>query len=75
MNRNRCIDVHGRDVISIRELASLIGILVSTLPVVQVGPFYYREPERQKIQTLRCNAGSFDAKTFVKNKMKSQINW
>ena len=67
MIRNRCIDVHVRDVISIRELASLIGILVSTLPVVQFGPFYYRELERQKIQALRCNAGSFDAKTFVKN--------
>ena len=37
-----------KSIISIREVAQVIGLLVSSLPAVQYGPLYYRSLEIDK---------------------------
>ena len=47
---------------TIRQLASVIGSLLSTFPAVPNGPLHYRNLERFKIQQLKANKGNFEAK-------------
>lgn len=45
--------------LSIREVASLIGTLVSTFPGVECGPLYYRHLEWDKDLALKSALGDF----------------
>ncbi len=47
---------------SIRELASLIGTLVSMFPGVEFGPLHYRALERDEDLALKMAGGNFEAK-------------
>ena len=47
--------------ITIRELASLIGTLVSTVPGVELGPLHYRTLEHDKDLALKRSNGNFDS--------------
>ena len=46
---------------TIREVARVIGLLVSSLPGVQFGELHYRHLERNKISALTINKGDYDA--------------
>ena len=46
---------------SIRQVASLIGSLVFSLPGVEFGPLHYRALEADKDYYLRMHQGNFDA--------------
>ena len=48
-------------IISIREVAQVIGLLVSSLPVVKYGPLYYRSLKIDKNRALRQNNGNYEA--------------
>ena len=71
----KCTRMLNLSVSSLRELASLIGTLISVFPAVEFGPLYYRELERQKIEGLRQNYGNFEASTNITEMMRSQIRW
>ena len=43
--------------ITIRDMAHVIGLLVSSLPAVQFGELYYRKLEVNKSNALRQNKG------------------
>ena len=45
---------------SIRQVARVIGKMVSTFPAVQFGPLHYRDLEKDKIRALQINKGHFD---------------
>ena len=46
---------------TIRDLASVIGSLVATFPVLPYGKLHYRELERCKISSLKFQKGKFNA--------------
>ena len=61
---------------TIRELAKVIGQIVSCFPGVKYGPLFYRNLEQDKVKSLKINRGNFDGK--VKNLTKESIeelNW
>jgi predicted lactoylglutathione lyase len=60
--------------ISIRKLASLIGIYVSAFPAVLLGKFYYRQLEREKIEALRMY-NTFEAVISLTVNSKKEIQW
>ena len=53
-----CQQLLKRSVISIRKVAHVIGLLVSSLPAVQYGPLHYRSLEIDKNIALQQNNGN-----------------
>ena len=47
---------------TIRQVAEVIGILVSNFPGAQYGPFHYRHLERDKYLALVANKGDYGGK-------------
>ena len=45
----------------IREVAQVIGLIISTFPAVMYGPLYFRVTEGEKAHALKQNKGNFDA--------------
>ena len=56
-----CHKLLKKSVISIREVAHVIGLLVSSLPAVQYGALYYRSLEIDKNTALQQNNGNYEA--------------
>ena len=51
--------LHNASSLRIREIARLIGYLVSSLPAVKCGELYYRYLEMDKINALKYSKGNF----------------
>ncbi|XP_068704681.1 uncharacterized protein [Montipora foliosa] len=60
---------------TIREVARVIGLLVSSLPGVQFGELHYRHLERNKISALTINKGDYDALMSLSAKARSELHW
>lgn len=58
---------------TIRDLAHIIGILVSLMPGVQYGPLHYREMETMKTALLQKYNGNFDAQINMSN--YEELDW
>lgn len=61
--------------VSIRDVAQLIGFMVSNFPAVENGQLHYRSLEAEKTQALKTNAGNFDAVMCVSDVAKDDIQW
>ena len=70
-----CTKTLKRKCISIRELASVIGKLVSSFPGVRYGPLYYRYLDQCKTQALKDNKGNFDAITELPKPAREELHW
>ena len=63
------------EAVSIRDVASLIGTLVSTFPGVDYGPLLYRTLERDKDLALKSTNGNFDAVMSLSSASKLDLHW
>ena len=70
-----CLKLSRIDVAKIREVARVIGLLVSTFSAVEYGPLHYRELEKEKIILLKTNSGNLDALMSVTGLMKLDLRW
>ena len=70
-----CQRALAQQTLSIRDLASLIGSLVATFPVVQFGPLHYRTLEHDKNLALRQSNYHFDAKVVLPPGSRLDLNW
>ncbi|XP_028415485.1 uncharacterized protein LOC114538507 [Dendronephthya gigantea] len=61
--------------ISIRQVAKIIGCLVSSLPGVQYGALYYRYLEMDKISALKIAKGNFDAPMTISEDGLVELRW
>lgn len=59
----------------IRDVARVIGILISSFPGVQHGPLHFRCLEMNKITALKVNNGDFDAHMSLSDEAKSELQW
>ena len=59
----------------ILELASFIGLLVSSFPGVLHGPLFYRHLEMDKTTGLRQNKGNYNAHMKLSRESVSEIKW
>ena len=57
------------------ELASVIGLLVSSFSGVLYGPLYYRHLEIDKTTALRQNKGNYSAHVRSSQESVSEIKW
>ena len=60
---------------TIREVAHVIGLLVSAFPAVQFGPLYYRHLERDKSEAVKLNKGNFDKHMDLSRKALLELEW
>ena len=60
---------------TIRQVASLIGSLVSSFPGVEFGPLHYRALGADKDSYLRIHQGNFDALMCLSGAALEDLNW
>ena len=70
-----CIQVLSRDKLSIREVARIIGKIVSSFPGVKYEPLYYRHLEKHKITALKHSKGCFDSNMTLSIKAREELQW
>ena len=72
---NLCLEILQKEKITLRTLASVIGNFVASFPAVPLGPFFYRNLEKQKILGLKLHNGKFDANITLNVESKKEIYW
>lgn len=70
-----CKDLANKANCLIRDLARVIGLIVSSFPGVEYGKLHYRTLERAKIHALKCKHGDFNATLEITSKVKNQLIW
>ena len=60
---------------TIREVARILGKIVSFFPGVMYGPLHYRYTEQDKICALRNNQWNFDKRMSLSGRAKSELEW
>ena len=66
---------HKGKAFTIREVASLIGSLISSCPGVGYGRLHYRNIERDKINALKSQKGNFEAKMSLSHESLEELAW
>ncbi|CAG2236570.1 unnamed protein product [Mytilus edulis] len=59
----------------IGEVASYIGLIISSFSAVDYGQLYYRDIETEKIHALKMAKGNFYVNMEITDKMKKEILW
>lgn len=70
-----CKKLHKKSEASIRNVASVIGLIVSSFSAIEFGPLHYRSLERNKIDALKCSRGNFDSLMYISDQMKDDLSW
>lgn len=60
---------------TIREVARVIGKIISSFPGVMHGAVYYRYLEKDKTLHLNSSKGNFDANMRLSQQAKSELHW
>ena len=58
-----------------RDLACVIGKLVSSFPAVRYGPLHYQSLERNKLTALHANRWNFDKKVTLSPQAVEELEW
>jgi hypothetical protein len=61
--------------ITIQDVASITGKIVSMFPGAQFGPLHYRELEKEKTTALKLCKGNWKAKMTLSTGAKADIEW
>ena len=70
-----CINLKNQANCLIRDLARVIGLIVSSFPGVEYGKLHYQILERAKIHALKCRNGDFNATLEITSNVKNQLHW
>ena len=60
---------------NIRQLAWIIGSVISIFHAVPLGKVYYRDLEREKVSFLKKESGNFEAKIALNQHMVTELQW
>lgn len=70
-----CEVLHSKCVAKIRDVARVLGLMVSSFSAVEYGPLFYRQLEMAKIQSLKVSKGDYEAIMYISAKMKEELVW
>ncbi|XP_028417151.1 uncharacterized protein LOC114541427 [Dendronephthya gigantea] len=73
--KKTCVELQKQTQVTIRGLAHVIGLLVSSLPGVQFGELHYRQLEINKTAALQRNKGNYDAIMHLTKDSRSELTW
>jgi hypothetical protein len=71
---HKCREILVAPTLCVREVAQLIGLIVSSFPAVFEGKMHYRFLEREKISALRVH-DDFDCEIELSDLAKADIQW
>ncbi|XP_028407843.1 uncharacterized protein LOC114530423 [Dendronephthya gigantea] len=60
---------------SIRKVAQVIGLIISSFPGVMYGPLHFRLTEHEKTEALKQNAQNFDALMRLTPLAREELQW
>ena len=60
---------------TIREVAQVLGLIVSSFPGVAYGTLHYRYLERDKTSALKTSNWNFDAKMCISSSASQELKW
>lgn len=61
--------------VTIRDLAHVIGLLVSSFPGVQFGRLHYRQLEKDKLVALHHCGGNYDGPVSLSQESRDELLW
>jgi hypothetical protein len=64
-----------REQCSVREVAQVLGRIISSFPGVMYGPLHFRLTEHEKSEALKQNAGNFDATMRLTSLARNELLW
>ena len=70
-----CKVLHNKSVSKIRDVARVIGLMISSFSALEYGPLFYRLLEREKIQALKNSKGDYEAVMHITHDMKIELLW
>ena len=70
-----CRDLLARITPKIRDVARVLGMLVSSFPGVQYGPLFYRSLEYDKIMALKTAKGNYEKSMTLSDSAIVDIKW
>ena len=70
-----CEKLLKQDSPTIRELARVIGKIISSIPGVMHGALYFRSLESDKSAALKDNYGNFDRRLSLSTPAKTELTW
>ena len=68
-------NVLAKSLLTIQELAELVGKLVATFPAVPLGKLYYRQLDIEKGLALKRAKGNYSEKLELSKQAKSDLSW
>ena len=60
---------------TIRDVAQVVGLLISSFPGVMYGPLHFRITEGEKSKALEQNLGDFEAHMCLTSSAKNELQW
>ena len=73
--KTACSDLLHSSSPTIRKVASVLGLLVSSFPAAQFGPLHFRDLDMDKTEALKQNRGNFDKHMTLSKASCSDLNW
>ena len=70
-----CKDMNQKESATIREVASLIGKLLSACNGAEFGRLFYKEIEIEKNRALEANEGNFDRVMMISEGIRECLRW
>jgi hypothetical protein len=70
-----CQNLLTKNSATIREVAQVIGFLVSSFPAMQFAQLHYRNLEHAKISALRENKGNYESTMTIPELSKIELTW
>lgn len=70
-----CKVLHRKVSAKIRQVARVLGLMVSSFSAVEFGPLFYRFIEKEKIIALRNCKGDYDYVMCISYDMKTELKW
>ena len=70
-----CKEIQHQANITIRQVAKVLGTIVSYIPGVELGKLHYRHLEQCKISALKMSRGNYDAPIRLTREAISDIDW
>jgi putative methionine-R-sulfoxide reductase with GAF domain len=72
---NECERLLNKQTAKIRDVARVLGLIVSSFSAVDYARLYYRENEKAKMFALIKSCGNFDASMKITSNMREELNW
>ena len=73
--KNACSTIVTKQLVTIQELAEVVGMIVASFPGVQYGPLFYRLCDNHKNAALKAEWGNYAAKTTLPQPCIDDLQW